>query len=116
MECEYADGEFLVMMLTPENDAGDLERLRTALGENHRPAAEIQALPAARGERVLSIRQALFAPHETVPADKALGRVCGAPTVSCPPAIPVVVSGERIGPEGLALFARYGVREVDVLL
>lgn len=115
VECEYADGEFLVMMLTPENDAGDLERLRTALGENHRPAAEIQALPVARGERVLSIRQALFAPHETVPADKALGRVCGAPTVSCPPAIPVVVSGERIGPEGLALFARYGVREVDVL-
>lgn len=116
LECEYADRDFLVMMLTPENDAADLERLSDVLGKNHAPAAVPKALPAARGERVLSIRQALFAPHETVPAGEALGRICGAPTVSCPPAVPIVVSGERIGPEGLALFAYYGVRDVDVLM
>ena len=44
-----------------------------------------------------------------------LGRVCGAPTVSCPPAVPIAVSGERIGPEALALFHYYGVKRVDVL-
>ena len=61
------------------------------------------------------MRQALFAPHETVPAEQALGRVCGAPTVSCPPAIPIAVSGERIGPEALELFRHYGVQTVDVM-
>ena len=64
---------------------------------------------------MLSVRQALFAPHETVPAEAALGRICGAPTVACPPAIPIAVSGERIGPEALALFRYYGVETVDVL-
>ena len=114
-ECEYADPEFLVLMLTPENDAGDLERVIAALGENHRPYPARPALPLARGERVCSVRQALFAPHETVPAERALGRVCGAPTVSCPPAIPIAVSGERIGPEALELFRHYGVQTADVL-
>ena len=116
LECEYADGDFLVMMLTPENSAVDLEKISAVLGENRAPAAVPAALPVARGERAVSIRQALFAPHETVPVSEAVGRICGAPTVSCPPAIPIVVSGERIGPEGLALFEHYGVREVDVLL
>lgn len=116
MECEYADSEFLVLMPTPENSPEDLERIPAALGENRAPAAAPEMLPLARGEEVLSIRQALFAPHETVPAEQALGRVCGAPTVSCPPAIPIAVSGERIGREALELFAHYGVEAVDVLI
>lgn len=115
VECEYADGEFLVLMATPENTREDLDRIFTALGENHCPALDCPPLPACRGERALSPRQALFAPHELVPAELSLGRVCGAPTVGCPPAVPVAVSGERIGPEALALFHRYGVKQVDVV-
>ena len=45
----------------------------------------------------------------------AVGRICAMPTVSCPPAIPIVVSGERIGPAALKLFARYGIKNVAVL-
>lgn len=116
MECEYADRAFLVLMLTPENAPEDLERIPAALGENRAPAAMSQLLPLAMGEEALSIRQALFAPHETVPADQSLGRICGAPTVSCPPAIPIAISGERIGREALDLFAHYGVEAVDVLI
>lgn len=116
VECEYADREFLVLMATPENCPEDLERILAALGENRAPYAPIRPLPLARGERVLSVRQALFAPQETVPAERALGRVCGAPTVSCPPAIPIAVSGERIGREALALFRHYGVENVDVVI
>ena len=63
----------------------------------------------------MSVREALFAPRETVPAGESLGRICGAPTVSCPPAVPIAVSGERIGEAALALFRRHGVKTVDVL-
>ncbi|MBQ8851697.1 MAG: amino acid decarboxylase, partial [Oscillibacter sp.] len=114
IECEFADPEHLVLMLTPENDPAELERLCGALGENRIPVKEI-ALPLARGERVLSIREAMFAPHQTVPAAEALGQICGAPTVGCPPAIPIAVTGERIGPGALALFRHYGVETVDIL-
>ena len=114
-ECEYADRDFLVLMTTPENTPEDLARVSAALGENRAPAAPAVSLPLAKGERALSIREALFAPQESVPAEESLGRVCGAPTVGCPPAVPIAVSGERIGPEALALFRYYGVKRVDVL-
>ena len=48
-------------------------------------------------------------------AEASLGRVCGAPTVSCPPAIPIAVTGERISREALELFRYYGVETVNVL-
>ena len=115
MECEYADEEHLVLMLTPDNPSEELEHLEQALGHAPAPPKAKSPLPQARGAQAMPVRQALFAPQETVTADQALGRVCGAPTVSCPPAVPSAVSGERIGPEALTLFAHYGVEWVDVV-
>lgn len=114
VECEYADRDFLVLMATPENTPEELAHAAAALGQCPGEANPPQ-LPLARGERACSIRQAAFAPRETVDAAHSLGRVCGLPTVGCPPAIPIAVSGERITPEALALFAYYGIEQVEVL-
>ena len=114
VECEYADRDFLVLMATPENTPEELAQAAAALGQCPGEANSPQ-LPLARGERACSIRQAAFAPRETVDAAHSLGRVCGLPTVGCPPAIPIAVSGERITPEALALFAYYGIEQVEVL-
>lgn len=114
VECEYADRDFLVLMATPENTPEELDQTAAALGQCPGEANPPQ-LPLARGERACSIRQAAFAPRETVDAAHSLGRVCGLPTVGCPPAIPIAVSGERITPEALALFAYYGIEQVEVL-
>ena len=115
VECEYADRDFLVLMATPENTPEELAHAAAALGQCPGEANPPQ-LPLARGERACSIRQAAFAPRETVDAAHSLGRVCGLPTVGCPPAIPIAVSGERITPEALALFAYYGIEQVEVLV
>lgn len=114
VECEYADRDFLVLMATPENTPEELAHAAAALGQCPGEANPPQ-LPLARGERACSIRQAAFASRETVDAAHSLGRVCGLPTVGCPPAIPIAVSGERITPEALALFAYYGIEQVEVL-
>lgn len=115
MECEYADPESLVLMITPENDPGDLSRLVSVLDKNSQILVHSWIPPLTKGTRQMSIRQALFSPHETVPAKDALGRICGAPTVACPPAIPIAVSGERIEKAALELFDHYGITSVDVL-
>ena len=115
IECEYADPEFAVLMVTEQNRPQDFERLEKALTALEGWPAEKKNLPPARGERALSIRQALLAPREKIPAREALGRICGAPTVACPPAIPVAVSGERIGNEALTIFSHYGIETVDVV-
>lgn len=114
MECEYADPECMVLMITPENSREDLLRLVEVLGPCP-GRTQYEALPLADGPQTCSIREALFAPQETIPAAEALGRVCGAPTVGCPPAIPIAVSGETIEAAAIRLFAHYGVETVDVL-
>ena len=103
----------------------DMARLEAALAElcargippAESPAEHREAFCALarQAEPRLTVRQAVFAPQETIPAGSALGRVCALPTVSCPPAIPMVVSGEVIGPAALELFAAYGVETVSVV-
>jgi arginine decarboxylase len=115
VECEYAGPDGVVLMFTPGNAPAELERLAEALGENpRREPLPRPALGLTPPTVACSLRQALFAPRETVAAEAALGRVLAVPTVSCPPAVPVVVCGEVIGPDALALFRRYGIEEVVV--
>ena len=116
IEPEYADRDDVVLMASGSTDREAFQVLEDALrGMAEKQPVPRPALPIAKGERVLSIREALFAPRESIPAKESLGRVCGAPTVACPPAIPIAVSGERIGRPAVELFAHYGVERVEVL-
>ena len=125
IECEYADPRYLVLMFTPENPPRDGKRLVSAMrgiiaalpDELPQPEAlqgEFAALEQQLHTRC-SIRQAVFAPQERLPVAQAEGRVCAMPTVSCPPAIPIAVSGEVITPAAVRLMQRYHVTEVSVL-
>jgi arginine/lysine/ornithine decarboxylase len=63
----------------------------------------------------MTLREAMFGPAEWTPVDRAAGRVCAAPTVSCPPAVPIAVSGEVISPETIEVFRYYGIEAVRVV-
>ena len=124
MECEYAGRQYVVLMFAPDNLPRDYGRVRQAAAEALRrrdPGAALPALPAGIWARLAAeaaprrtIRQAVFARQELVAAGQALGRVCALPTVACPPAIPIAVSGEAIGPAAVELFRLYGVEQVAV--
>lgn len=125
IECEYADPRYLVLMFTPDNPPQDFERLSAAvlrIAENlagpvtlpEETASEFAELERGLHRRC-TIRQAVFAPQEQLPAEQAVGRICAMPTVSCPPAIPIVVSGEQITPAAAAWMKRYHVEEVSVI-
>ena len=115
IECEFADPEFVVCMFTPEVEEFVYGRIADILGENEMLYTEETPLQAARGVHICSIREAIFAKHETVALDDAIGRVCGTPTVSCPPAIPIVVSGEEVSEAAIELFKHYGIESLDVI-
>ena len=114
VECEYADERCLVLMATPENAESDLARIPSACGQPNRPMVCFP-FPTVCAPRACSIREAMLAPQELVPAARSIGRICGAPTVACPPAIPVAVSGEVITEEAVEVFARCGVTSVSVV-
>ena len=115
IEPEFSDKDYTVLMLTPENSQKDLEKLISALScfENSEKKGEI--LSVKPHERVLSIRQAMLSAKETVATADAVGRICAAPTVSCPPAVPIVITGERITKEDIKLFDYYGIDNVSVV-
>ncbi len=115
IECEYADDKYVVCMISPENDEADLGRLVSCLGQNEYGLSTEVSMESLRSEQVMSIRAAIFAEREIVSVENAEGRICGAPAVSCPPAIPIAVSGERISKEAIRLFQYYRISEVEVI-
>lgn len=117
IECEFCDEDFLVLMLAPEWGAEGLNALTQALlGLPKKPPLSREAPPVFRPERAMSIRQAVMAPSEEVTAEESLGRVLAGVTMGCPPAVPLVVSGERIDENALRLFRYYGMKRVDVVI
>ena len=116
VECEYADPDFIVFMFTANNVEEDLQRIKEAFGKNVYKYENSHKLIPAKCEKVLSIRNAIFAPHEEIPVTEAMGRICASPAVSCPPAIPIVISGEKIDENAINLFGYYSISNVDVVL
>ncbi len=115
IECEYADPDHLVMMFTPENDGACFEKILDVLGVNTAPQKELTHLPFTLPKCAISIREAVMSKKTTVTISDSIGKICASPTVSCPPAIPIAVSGEVISRELAGIFTYYGIDTVDIV-
>ncbi len=111
-ECEYSDDEFIVFMFSPENMKDDFALIKKLISscEHYDPAVSPKL---EIGEKAMSIRKALLSQQELVRTEDAVGRICASPTVSCPPAVPVAVSGEIITKQKAELFKFYGINEIS---
>lgn len=116
IECEFADPNYLVLMVTPSITKEDMERLtEVLLGLPRRDALYHCPPPLTRPQRVMSVREAMLAPAEVLPASACVGRVLAVAEVGCPPAVPIVVSGEVISREAVACLAYYGMETCTVV-
>lgn len=118
-EYEYADSELCVLLMSPSCSVDDVLRLEEILehvlkGTRRIPPVQDRVC-FPEPERVMSIRDAVFAPCEEIPVEEAEGRICGAVNVPCPPAVPIAASGEIISRECINIFKRYGIRSVNVV-
>lgn len=116
IEVEFSDRYYTVLMLTPENTDDDFDRLIEALSSTKATQRSEECIPSPKPHVAeMTIRQAVFAQNERISVENALDRICAAPTVSCPPAVPIVISGERITEEDITLFRHYGITTVSVV-
>ncbi|MBQ8837210.1 MAG: aminotransferase class V-fold PLP-dependent enzyme [Clostridia bacterium] len=112
--CEFADPDFVVMMLTPESKKlSKLEKVLLSLPFRGNIQEEPPKLHAC--ERVMSVREAMLSDCETVPVEESVGRVLAAATVGCPPAVPIVMCGERIDDAAVQCFEYYGIEKCTVV-
>lgn len=114
--CEYYDPDFIVLMFTPENPERDYERLLDFYGKLEiKRTVPRPFLGLSEPKAVMRPREVAFLPGKTVKAKDSVGMVLSSPTVGCPPAVPVVVSGEEIGEDAVKIFEYYGIEELSVL-
>lgn len=116
IECEFADPDYIVLMLTPEIGSKGLLCLKEALCQIPRKK-EISIQPPGfhMQERVLSVREAVLSEAEELPVEECIGRVLAAATVACPPAVPIAVCGERIDEAAVLCFSYYGISSCMVV-
>ena len=114
--CEFSDPDDLVIMVTPENTKEELQLLETCVLDLPPKAAVSEKPPLpAKHEQVLRPHEVLFLPFERIPTENSLGRILASPSVSCPPAVPICICGERIDENVLELFQYYGIKTCDVV-
>lgn len=116
IECEFADPDYLVLMPAPETGKEGLARLVTVLEGIPRRPAILESPPRPKSaSRVMSIREAMLSPSEIVPAAESVGRILATASVGCPPAVPIVCSGEEIEETAVSCFRYYGIEWVSVV-
>ena len=113
---EFYDPDYIVLMLSPRHSERELDALCDTLCSLPRRAPIVSAPPRMpRPERAISPREALLAAAEKVPLPRCLGRISAASAIGCPPAIPIVIMGERINSAAIACLEYYGIESCMVV-
>ncbi len=114
--CEFSDPDFNVIMLTPQTGEEGIEKLRLALSDiEEKDSITVFPPRPVLGIRKLTLNQAIFSPFEEIAVENASGRVLASPTVSCPPAVPIVICGEEITQSSVETFKYYGIKKCFVV-
>ena len=110
-EFEFADKDYLVLLLSPESGA-DFESVILKACEGIETSAPEPEFKFTGYSKVMTIREAVFSETEEVPVSRALGRISAETSLHCPPAIPIVMPGERIDEDAVKLLKRYGYETI----
>jgi len=114
--CEFSDPDYIVFMFTPQTDDNQLEYFFSTLCSVPQKAAVTQLPPEfIKPQAVMSVRQAAFSKSENIAVEDAVGRILASATVGCPPAVPIVVCGEKIDSAAVECFKYYGTDSCRVV-
>ncbi|MBR2965681.1 MAG: aminotransferase class V-fold PLP-dependent enzyme [Clostridia bacterium] len=113
---EFCDRDYLVLMLTPDIEEADINKIVCSLLSIPRKP-EIKEEPPRPSvlESALDAKEAALSPTEAVPVLNSAGRILASASVGCPPAVPLAVLGERIDEKTRDAFIYYGIEKVTVI-
>jgi len=115
--CEYRDRDHVVLMAPCDNNFCDIMSVYKAIKSLEKKQAKEPSprFDLSSEKNVMSLREAIFSPSEYVRTEDAVGRICAEPAVSCPPAVPICISGEIITAEIADAFRYFGFDEIKVI-
>lgn len=112
---EYLSDSGCVLLFSPFNREEDFKRTEALLDEVLIQNQPFTAFPIVPSEKVMSLREAFLSPKESVPVEKAEGRIAAQVKITCPPGIPLVMPGERLHKEIIKILKNSGIFVIDVV-
>ena len=117
IEPEFSDPDFLVLMFSAETDRAMLAYIEQVFCKIPARLPICEKSPAfVQGKKILTIREAMLSKSELLPVKFCLGKILAVPSVSCPPAVPILVCGEEIDEHAISCFSYYGIKECCVVI
>lgn len=116
IEPEYLSEDHCVLLFSPHSPMRDDQRIAQLIkGATQGSAKPVPNNSLPHPHCALSLREALFAPHEQILVEDAEGRVAARVVSRCPPGVPLVVPGEKIDAVVKNSLKKYGVFHIDVV-
>lgn len=116
IECEFSDNDFMVLMFTPEITEKEITYLENVLLSIPQKKVIADTPPAnVIPKKIMSPRQATLSMQEKLPAKECLGKILAHTSVGCPPAVPIIVSGELIDENVIKCLKYYQINECWVV-
>lgn len=113
---EFYDNDFITFMISPLNKLKQIKSIEKALTLlPKKEKINVIAPNFVKLKKALSIRKAVFSPYEEILTEHAEGRILSTLTLSCPPAIPIAVSGEKLDENAIKLLKYYKINKVKVV-
>lgn len=122
IQMELAEGYVVMAVITPADTKESIQRLVDALlhiATHYAKGMTVLSLhvtPDEVNELVVCPREAYYAPQETIAIDDAEGRVSADTLMIYPPGIPLVIPGEKISRDVIAMYHYYNKTIGNVLM
>ncbi len=114
---EYFDNAFVVLMFSPFNKNSDYKRLKKAFRKIKSQEEIVRpTFNKLQPTKKMSIRDAILAKSEEINVEDSNGRILSIPNVSCPPAIPIMFSGEVIDNNAIEILKYNSIKKVKVVI
>lgn len=114
---EFADPDLLVLMPAPDGGTDALRHLAGVLCSIPQQSPIPDAPPPLPvPDFAVSPRTAILSNAERLPVSQCIGRISAELALSCPPAVPIVMCGERIDADAVLCMQYYGITHCSVML
>lgn len=114
--CEFADKDFLVLMLSIENGVESLTKLVDVMSKIQKRVKINETVPILEiSKPAKSVREAIFSESEVIDIKDSIGRISAQFNIPCPPAVPIVVCGEIISENAVKCFEYYNTETISVI-
>ncbi|MBQ8550071.1 MAG: PLP-dependent transferase [Clostridia bacterium] len=113
---EYADRSCVVLMLTEQLETDGLLRIEKAFSSVEKRASITEKAPRfSLPKKVLSLSEVIKKPSKTVKVEESIGKIAAFGVASCPPAVDIVIGGEKINKSVADALRYYGFDNISVI-